>query len=63
MWMREIPGKKINEVRLEEMMNAQPEIITTSCPYCLIMFEDGVKSLGLEGVRCLDIGEIVRDVL
>jgi Fe-S oxidoreductase len=63
MWMREIPGKKINEVRLEEMMSAQPEIITTSCPYCLIMFEDGTKSLGLEGVRCLDISEIVRDVL
>ena len=63
MWMREIPGKKINEVRLEEMMNAQPEIITTSCPYCLIMFEDGVSSLGLEGVRCLDIGEIIRDAL
>jgi len=63
MWMREIPGKKINEVRLEEIMNAQPTIITTSCPYCLIMFEDGVKSMGLEGVRCLDIGEIVRDVL
>lgn len=63
MWMREIPGKKINEVRLEEIMKVQPEIITTSCPYCLIMFEDGVKSLGLEGVRCLDIGEIIRDAL
>lgn len=63
MWMREIPGKKINEVRLEEIMNVQPEIIATSCPYCLIMFEDGVRSLGLEGVRCLDIGEIIRDAL
>jgi len=27
------------------------------------MFEDGLKSLGLEGVRCLDIAEIVRDAL
>ena len=63
MWMREIPGKKINDVRLEEILKVQPEIITTSCPYCLIMFEDGVKSLGLEGVRCLDIGEIIRDAL
>ncbi len=63
MWMREIPGKKINEVRLEEMMNAQPAIITTSCPYCLIMFEDGVKSLGLEGTQCLDVGEVIRDAL
>jgi Fe-S oxidoreductase/nitrate reductase gamma subunit len=63
MWMREIPGRKINEVRLEEIMKAQPDIITTSCPYCLIMFEDGLKSLGLEGVRCLDIAEIVRDAL
>jgi Fe-S oxidoreductase/nitrate reductase gamma subunit len=63
MWMREIPGKKINEVRLGEIMNAQPAIITTSCPYCLIMFEDGVKSLGLEGTKCLDVGEVIRDAL
>ena len=63
MWMREIRGKKINEVRLEELCREKPEVIATSCPYCLVMFEDGVKSLGIEGVKCLDLIEMVRDAI
>jgi Fe-S oxidoreductase len=63
MWMREIRGKKINEVRLEELTKEKPEVIATSCPYCLVMFEDGMKSLGIEGVKCLDLVEIVRDAV
>ena len=59
--MREIPGKKINEVRLKELTQANPEIIATSCPYCLVMLEDGIKSLGIENVKCLDIIEMVQD--
>jgi Fe-S oxidoreductase/nitrate reductase gamma subunit len=63
MWMREIRGKKINEVRLEELCREKPEVIASSCPYCLVMFEDGVKSLGIEGVKCLDLIEMVRDAI
>lgn len=63
MWMREIRGRKINEVRIEGLCKVKPEIIATSCPYCLVMFEDGLKSLGVEGVRCLDLIEILRDAL
>lgn len=63
MWMREIRGKKINEVRVKELSEIQPDIIATSCPYCLVMFEDGVKSLGVEGIRCLDLIEMIREAL
>jgi Fe-S oxidoreductase/nitrate reductase gamma subunit len=63
MWMREIPGKKINEVRVTELTRAKPEMIATSCPYCLVMLEDGIKSLGIENVKCLDIIEMIRDMV
>jgi Fe-S oxidoreductase len=63
MWMREGRGRKINEMRVEELLDTKPEIIATSCPYCLVMFEDGVKSLGIEGIKCVDIIEIIRDVI
>jgi Fe-S oxidoreductase/nitrate reductase gamma subunit len=59
LWMRELPGKKINEVRVQELIKGGHETIVTSCPYCLIMLEDGVKSLKLDGIRCEDIAEIL----
>lgn len=63
MWMRETGGKKINERRVRELTDASPDLIATSCPYCLIMLEDGIKSLGLETLACKDIAEIVRDTV
>lgn len=63
MWMRETGGKKINERRVKELSDASPDLIATSCPYCLIMLEDGIKSLGLETLACKDIAEIVRDAV
>jgi Fe-S oxidoreductase len=63
MWMRETGGKKINERRVRELSDASPDLIATSCPYCLIMLEDGLKSLGLETLACKDIAEIVRDAV
>jgi Fe-S oxidoreductase/nitrate reductase gamma subunit len=63
MWMREMPGKKINEVRIEELVRDKPEMIVTSCPYCLIMFEDAVNSLGIENMRCMDLTEIIGSVI
>jgi Fe-S oxidoreductase len=59
--MREIPGKKINEVRVNELTRVKPEMIVTSCPYCLVMLEDAMKSLGMENIKCLDIIEMIRD--
>jgi Fe-S oxidoreductase len=63
MWMRELPGKKLSEVRIQELMMNKPETIVTSCPYCLIMFEDAIKCLGIEETRCMDIVELMTDAI
>lgn len=63
MWMREIGGNKINERRARELSEAAPDLIATSCPYCLIMLEDGLKNLGLDSIACKDVAEIVRDAV
>ena len=63
MWMRETGGKRINEWRINELAGYKPDVIVSSCPYCLIMLEDGLKSLGLQTLQCRDILEIVRDTL
>ncbi|NIQ39460.1 MAG: 4Fe-4S dicluster domain-containing protein [Proteobacteria bacterium] len=63
MWMRDIPGKRLNEVRIQELMMSKPETIVTSCPYCLIMFEDAIKCLGIEQTRCMDIVELMTHAI
>ena len=60
MWLEEQRGKHINVTRLEEAMEKNPQTICVNCPYCMTMFEDGLKDKNAEGdIRVLDIAEIV----
>lgn len=64
MWMEESAGTRINVNRVNEALGKQPEKICVSCPYCLVMFEDGLKSLNAEDkVQVLDVAEIVAGAL
>jgi Fe-S oxidoreductase len=64
MWMEENIGTRINAERTREALKEKPTIIATSCPYCMTMFEDGLKEENVqENIRVLDIGEIVREGL
>ena len=63
MWLREAAGKRINDRRINELAECKPDVIASSCPYCLIMLEDGAKSLGLETVKCRDLLEVVKDTV
>ena len=41
-----------------------PTVIATCCPYCLTMFEDGIKDEKAEGrVRVLDVAEILSEFI
>ena len=61
MWMEEHLGKRINEMRTDQALELKPDIIATACPYCLTMFEDGIKTKGLEeSVKTLDIAELLE---
>ena len=64
MWLHENIGQNINVVRAEEMTNTGIDLIGTACPYCLVMLDDGVKSLELEKTpRVADIIDIVAESL
>ena len=64
MWMEEDRGDKINEVRTEEALSKNPDIIATACPFCMTMFEDGLKAKNAEDkVKVLDIAEFVANQL
>jgi Fe-S oxidoreductase len=53
--------KKINHERLEEVLKVKAKIVSTSCPYCLMMFEDAINSKGLKNqVFAKDIVEFIE---
>ena len=64
MWMEESIGKRINIERVEEALKEDPMTICVCCPYCMTMFEDGLKDKGADDkVQVLDLAEIVAAAL
>ena len=60
MWMEELIGKRIYLERTQEALKTNPSTIAVSCPYCMTMFEDGVKDeKAQDDVKVKDIAEIV----
>lgn len=61
MWVEETEGRRINEVRTEQVLSCNPTTIATACPYCLTMISDGTKAKGVEEeVKTLDIVELLE---
>jgi len=44
MWMEERIGKRINTERVDEALSTKPDVISTACPYCLVMLGDSVTA-------------------
>jgi len=64
MWLEESIGKRINIERVEEALKENPKTICVCCPYCMTMFEDGLKDKNAaEQVQILDLAEIVAGAL
>ncbi len=64
MWMEESLGKRINIERLQEALKENPRTICVCCPYCMTMFEDGLKDENADDrVQVLDLAEVVARAL
>ena len=64
MWMEELLGKRISLERTPEALQTHPSPIAVSCPYCMTMFEDGIKDeKAQDNVKVKDIAEIVADAM
>ncbi|MEW9698771.1 (Fe-S)-binding protein [Paenibacillus sp. SI8] len=60
MWMEETAGTRVNTARTEQLLTVHPTVISSACPYCLTMVEDGTKQQGAEDqVKARDIAEIL----
>jgi Fe-S oxidoreductase len=63
-WMEENEGRRVNQLRVEQAMEVKPDILASACPFCLTMFEDGVKAKEVGGrIKTQDIAELLAERL
>ena len=58
--LEEKTGTRMSHNRIEELMETKPDTIAVSCPFCVLMLEDGLKAKKLDAqVKVKDISEIL----
>jgi Fe-S oxidoreductase len=61
MWMEENIGKRVNMDRANEALGTGADIVSTACPFCMIMLDDAVKANGKgDEVSVMDIAQVVE---
>ncbi len=61
MWLETDANTRINHRRLADAVDAKADVVATACPYCLLMFDDAIRSKGVgEQVKVMDIAEILE---
>ena len=61
MWMEETLGKRVNLERTDEALTTGAGVVSTACPYCLIMLDDAVRARQREDeVSVLDLSQVVE---
>jgi Fe-S oxidoreductase/nitrate reductase gamma subunit len=63
MWLEEQKvGERINVMRTVQALATGANIVATGCPYCLQMFQDGIKTKEAEEtMKVMDIAEILAE--
>jgi Fe-S oxidoreductase/nitrate reductase gamma subunit len=60
MWMETDAETRINNVRLGEALDSGADVVATACPYCLLMFDDAIRTRGVgEQIQVLDVAEVL----
>jgi Fe-S oxidoreductase len=63
-WMETAKGERFADLRLKQAMDVGAEVLATSCPYCITMFEDSRLALeDSEAIEVKDITEIIQEAI
>jgi len=59
--LEENTGTRMSHNRVDELMQTEPDTIAVSCPFCVLMLEDALKSKNLnDRVRVKDLSEFLK---
>jgi Fe-S oxidoreductase len=64
MWMEEKIGKRVNVERVDEALELDPDVVSTACPFCIVMLSDAItekKQSGAakESLEVLDVSQLL----
>ena len=63
-WMETPKGERFSDLRVEQAVGVGAELLVTSCPYCITMFEDSRITMGVdEKLEVKDITEIICEAI
>jgi Fe-S oxidoreductase len=67
--MEEDIGKRVNHERIDEALALDPDVVSTACPFCLVMLDDAVQDRAGKGqlaegqVSVVDVSSILAQSL
>jgi len=53
--------QRINIARTQQLLDTNPDVISSACPFCMRMLTDGLADLDRESLPQLDIAEILLE--
>jgi len=68
-YMEETIGKRVNHERIDEALELHPDLVSTACPFCMVMLDDAVADKTGRGeleqgqVRVVDVAQILAESL
>ncbi len=64
MWLEENTGTRINNRRVQDVIQVNAQTVASACPFCMTMLDDGTKALSVdEKIARKDIAELVAEAL
>ncbi|MBC8320736.1 MAG: (Fe-S)-binding protein [Bacteroidetes bacterium] len=63
-WMDTPKGERFSDLRIDQAVETGAEVLVTSCPYCIVNFEDSIlSSKHNESIEIKDITEIIQEAI
>jgi Fe-S oxidoreductase len=57
-------GERFCDLRIDQALGLESQVLATACPYCITMLEDSRITMGVdEKIEIKDITEIIQEVM
>lgn len=61
MWMEEHHGRRVNQMRLEDVKTTPAQTVASACPFCKTMLSDAINETKTQGLESMDVAELLLE--